>query len=94
VVRKFVDEELSIDRGAEARKAREQREREEEERKPTLRQYLSELEADIEVGTEKLSTLDDDAWKVLNRRSPRALTDLLKSYNALDKLLQRVLTLK
>jgi hypothetical protein len=85
-VRKFVDEDLGVNRAA---KARETKRRREEASRPELNPYLLDMAGRLEVETEKLATVNDDGWLHFNREHPRALERLLAACEALAALLRR-----
>jgi hypothetical protein len=84
-VRKFVDEDLGIDRVAQAR---ETQRRNEEERTPELREYLIDMTGSLEVKTEKLATLNKEAWKLFDEDNPRTVERLIAACTALIDLLK------
>jgi hypothetical protein len=85
-VRKFVDEDLGVNRAA---KSRETKRRREEEAQPELDQCLLGMAGRLKVQTEKLATVNDDGWGHSNREHPRALERLLAACDALAALLRR-----
>jgi hypothetical protein len=68
VVRRFVDDELGIDR---AEQTRQTRRRKEEESKPELHAYPTNLTGTLQSGADRLKEVDDDGWNLLRERHPR-----------------------
>jgi hypothetical protein len=87
IVRKYVDEELGIDRSAKGQATRQQRE---EESRPHLLQYVVDLTGTIEARTEKLATVDEDGWKHFRASNPTMLGHLRAACSALMALLKRI----
>lgn len=71
IVRKFVDEDLGVDRAAQAKATKEKREA---ARHPELRQFINELIAKIDVNRMNLETVSrdygDPAWGQFNEDNP------------------------
>ena len=87
VVRKFVDEDLGVDRAAKSQQTKRQRE---EESKPELRQFLVDLTGRIEAETEKLEELPMEAWTLLSEDSPKVVKRLIAACESLAGLLRKV----
>src|SRR5262249_17957176 len=74
IVRRFVDEDLGIDRAAQARETKRQRE---EEEAPELGQFLIDLTGRIEAEMEKLQAVPEDGWVLLRRERPKVIRRLI-----------------
>jgi hypothetical protein len=67
IVRKFVDEDLGVNR---AGKAKETKKAREESAHPDLRQYLVDFSGQLEVELERFREVNEDGWKQLVKRNP------------------------
>jgi hypothetical protein len=81
-VRKFVDEDLGIDRAAKAKETKRQRE---EQSYPELHCFLNDMTGQIEAQVEKLKTVIDntDAWDMLEENYPGVMQRFYAAQEAL-----------
>ncbi len=86
-VRKFVDEDLGVDRSA---KAQETKQRNEEGRYPEFSVLLVDLTGRIEGEKEKLAKVPPEAWKRLAETKPNVIKRLIAASEALAELLRGV----
>jgi hypothetical protein len=90
-VRKFVDEDLGVDRAA---KAQETKRQNEERAKPDLRLYLYGMMGQIESETAKISTVDrdygPDVWDQFIKDNPHLIRDLAAACESLVRLLRTI----
>jgi hypothetical protein len=84
-VRRSVDKELGIDRAAQAKETKRQRE---EAAQPELGRYLIDLSGSLEVDAEKLATVNQDAWKWLERKYPGLVPNVIAGCKSLLEVLE------
>jgi hypothetical protein len=84
-VQKFVDEELGVDRAAQAKETKRQRE---EAATPELDKYLMDLTGIVEADTKKLRTVPEDGWNLLARDKPWTINRLLAACEGLADFLR------
>lgn len=98
IVRKFVDEELGIDRAEQAKETKRQREedwrekqqRAEEERHPRLERYLNDLRRQLHRDVESLrKEFDEEALKRFSRDNPGLITRVIAACTSLADLLRK-----
>jgi hypothetical protein len=85
-VRKFVDEDLGVNRTARAKETKRQRE---EQSKIDLTRFLMDLTGRIEANTDTLQGVPKDAWTLLDEDSPDVIKRLIAACNSLVTLLRR-----
>jgi hypothetical protein len=88
IVRKFVDEELGIDRAARAKETKEQQQEEELESRDFGR-ALSALTGILEAEIEKLEAVPDDWWKQIGKQKPVAVKRLIAASERLTELVRK-----
>jgi hypothetical protein len=87
-VRKFVDEDLGVDRAAQARATKRRRE---EEGKPELHRFLIDMAGRIEAEKELLlEEVPEDGWKLLVEKHPGVVKRLTAACESLADLLRKV----
>lgn len=83
-VRKFVDEDLGVDRAAKAKQTKQA------EKRPELRDYLDRKTGTIEGVLEALQQVPKDAWLWLNEDNPQLVKRLITACNSLATFLRKV----
>lgn len=89
VVRKFVDEDLGIDRSAKAKETKRQRE---EDSSPELHSFLIDMTGRLEAEVEALEEVVDnkDAWKLLRKEHPGVMKRFIAACDSLAVLIERI----
>lgn len=89
LVRKFVDADLGVDRGAKAQKTKRQRE---EESKPELHRFLIDMAGRLEAEVEMLDAVADnrEAWKLLRESHPGVMKRFIEACDSLAVLIERI----
>ncbi len=89
IVRKFVDEELGVDRAAKAKETKRERE---EEADPELHRFLIDMTGRIKAEVEMLGTVADsqEAWKLLRQEHPGVMKRFIEACDSLTDLIGRI----
>jgi hypothetical protein len=89
IVRKFVDEDLGVNRAAQAKETKRRREA---ESKVDLHRFLDDMTGRLEAEVELLSPLADNesAWKLLRKEHPGVMKRFIEACDSLADLIRRI----